>query len=422
MLGTMKDSGQEWIGTIPESWDIKRIAALYSPRNTKVSDEDYPPLSVTMQGVLPQLENVAKTDNHSNRKLVKKGDFAINSRSDRRGSCGISQYDGSVSLINTVLKPTGKMNPTYYNWLFHTTLFADEFYKWGHGIVDDLWSTNWQDMKSICVTVPPLDEQAKIADFLDEKCAEIDKLSEDIQKQIDILEEYKKSVITRAVTKGLDPNAEMKESGIQWIGKMNSTFARKKIKNACSMIGSGTTPQSSNTEFYNDGSINWIQSGDIYGKEEVTDVAVKVSPMALHASSSLKVYKAPFIVIAMYGGSVGNTAVSRINACTNQAVCCLKPNSNTNLKYLYYWIQFCKEDFLVKAEGGGQPNISQDKIRNQWILLPDIAKQEKIVTYLDKICGEINDSIATKRQQIENLETYKKSIIYEYATGKKRVV
>ena len=187
------------------------------------------------------------------------------------------------------------------------------------------------------------------------------------------------------------------------------------------MIGSGTTPQSSNTEFYNDGSINWIQSGDIYGKEEVTDVAVKVTPMALHASSSLKVYKAPFIVIAMYGGSVGNTAVSRINACTNQAVCCLKPNSDTNLKYLYYWIQFCKEDFLVKAEGGGQPNISQDKIRNQWILLPDIVEQEKIVTYLDMICDEINDSIATKRQQIENLDTYKKSIIYEYVTGKKRV-
>ena len=146
-----------------------------------------------MQGVLPQLETVAKTDDHSNRKLVKKGDFAINSRSDRRGSCGISQYDGSVSLINTVLKPIGKMNPIYYNWLFHTTLFADEFFKWGHGIVDDLWSTNWQDMKSICVTVPPLDEQEKIADFLDEKCAEIDRLSEDIQKQIDILEEYKKS-------------------------------------------------------------------------------------------------------------------------------------------------------------------------------------------------------------------------------------
>lgn len=271
------------------------------------------------------------------------------------------------------------------------------------------------------IVVPDLEYQIEVADFLDDKCSKIDNLSDSIQRQIAILEEYKKSIITRAVTKGLNPNAEMKDSGIQWIGKMNSAFSRKKIKNVCSKIGSGTTPQSSNTEFYNDGSINWIQSGDIYGKEEITDVAVKVAPIALHASSSLKVYSAPFIVIAMYGGSVGNTAVSRINACTNQAVCCLKPNSNTNLKYLYYWIQFCKEDFLIKAEGGGQPNISQDKIRNQWILLTDIAEQEKIVTYLDRVCDEINNSIATKRQQIENLDTYKKSIIYEYTTGKKHV-
>lgn len=197
---TMKESGQKWIGVIPNNWEIKRIGALYSPRNTKVSDEDYPPLSVTMQGVLPQLETVAKTDDHSNRKLVRKGDFAINSRSDRRGSCGISQYDGSVSLINTVLKPVGAMNPIYYNWLFHTSLFADEFYKWGHGIVDDLWSTNWQDMKSICVTVPPLDEQKEIADYLDQKCAEIDDSINGKKEQLKKIIDYKKSIIYEYVT------------------------------------------------------------------------------------------------------------------------------------------------------------------------------------------------------------------------------
>lgn len=154
-MEALKDSKVEWLGKIPEDWKVERIGTLYSLRNSKVSDEDYPPLSVTMQGILPQLETVAKTDDHSNRKLVKKGDFAINSRSDRRGSCGISDYDGSVSLINIVLKPNAKMNPVYYNWLFHTSLFADEFYKWGHGIVDDLWTTNWQDMKNIFVTIPP---------------------------------------------------------------------------------------------------------------------------------------------------------------------------------------------------------------------------------------------------------------------------
>ena len=114
----MKDSGIPWIGEIPEGWSIDTIGNLYALRNEKVSDKDYPPLSVTKQGIVPQLETAAKTDDGDNRKLVKVGDFAINSRSDRRGSCGISAYDGSVSLINTVITPREQMNPCFYNWLF----------------------------------------------------------------------------------------------------------------------------------------------------------------------------------------------------------------------------------------------------------------------------------------------------------------
>ena len=116
----MKQSGIDWIGEIPDDWNVNKIDSLYTPRNTKVSDKDYPPLSVTMQGIVPQLATAAKSDDGDNRKLVKKGDFAINSRSDRRGSSGVSAYDGSVSLINTILTPRGEMNPIYYNWLFHT--------------------------------------------------------------------------------------------------------------------------------------------------------------------------------------------------------------------------------------------------------------------------------------------------------------
>lgn len=159
----MKDSGTTWLGTIPQSWELSRIGSLYQLRITKVSDKDYPPLSVTNRGIVPQLESAAKTNSHDDRKLVKRGDFAINSRSDRRGSCGISPYDGSVSLINTILAPREEMNPKYYDWLFHTVQFGDEFYKWGHGIVDDLWTTGWQDMKKILIPVPSLVEQEQIA-------------------------------------------------------------------------------------------------------------------------------------------------------------------------------------------------------------------------------------------------------------------
>lgn len=158
----MKHSGVDWLGDIPADWKIGRIGHLYTEQKEKVSDIEFSPLSVTMKGILPQLSTAAKTDahddSHDHRKLVRKGDFAINSRSDLRGSCGISPYDGSVSLINTILTPRKEMHPVYYDWLFHSTMFADEFYKWGHGIVDDLWTTNWQDMKKISVPVPPLDE------------------------------------------------------------------------------------------------------------------------------------------------------------------------------------------------------------------------------------------------------------------------
>ncbi len=196
----MKDSGIEWIGNVPAEWTINKIDSVYSLRNEKVSDKDYMPLSVTMKGIVPQLESAAKTNDGDNRKLVRKGDFAINSRSDRRGSCGISELDGSVSLINLVLKPRGEMNNRYYNWLFHTEKFADEFYKWGHGIVDDLWTTRWIDMRKISVPMPPLSEQKEIADYLDNKCAQIEELISAKQSQIETLESYKKSLIYEYVT------------------------------------------------------------------------------------------------------------------------------------------------------------------------------------------------------------------------------
>lgn len=196
----MKDSGTYWLGKIPTHWDISRIGSVYTLRNTKVSDKEYEPLSVTMKGIVPQLETAAKTNAHDDRKLVKTGDFVINSRSDRRGSCGISPLDGSVSLINTVLAPLNDMNPEYYNWLFHTIEFADEFYKWGHGIVDDLWTTGWQDMKRILIPYPPLNEQADIATYLNVRCSDIDTVIAKKQEQLATLADYKKSVIYEYVT------------------------------------------------------------------------------------------------------------------------------------------------------------------------------------------------------------------------------
>lgn len=196
----MRDSGIEWIGQTPATWGLLRISSLYDLRSQKVSDKEHPPLSVTMNGVVPQLETVAKTNDGDNRKLVKAGDFVINSRSDRRGACGIAAQDGSCSLINTVLTPKHSINNRYFSYLFRSALFADEFYRWGHGIHDDLWTTNWNDMKSIQVPVPPLEDQETIANYLDGKVTEIDSTVSGIRKQIELLGKYRKQVINDAVT------------------------------------------------------------------------------------------------------------------------------------------------------------------------------------------------------------------------------
>ena len=179
-LDRMKNSGIEWIGEIPEDWNLIKIGSVFQCRNEKVNDTDYPPLSVSKGGVVPQMESVAKTDANDNRKLVLKNDFVINSRSDRKQSCGLSVLDGSVSLINTVIYTIDEkiILSRYTDYLLKNYGFAEEFYRWGHGIVADLWTTRWQEMKNIVLPLLSVDEQQHIADYLDKKCAAVDRLIE----------------------------------------------------------------------------------------------------------------------------------------------------------------------------------------------------------------------------------------------------
>ncbi len=209
---------------------------------------------------------------------------------------------------------------------------------------------------------------------------------------------------------------KMKDSGIEWIGEIPKEWVRCKIKNICSLIGSGTTPTSGNIVFYENGIINWIQSGDIYGKSIISEVSTLITEKSLLINNALKIYKAPFIVIAMYGASVGNTAISYIDACTNQACCCVKPKEDVKLKFLFYWINICKIDFLFRAEGSGQPNISQEKIKNQFFVFPPINEQQKIADFLDEKCVEIDSLSSDIQSQISILEDYEKSVIKEAVT------
>lgn len=420
----MKSSNTEWLGDIPAEWDVAQIGNYYELRNEKVSDYDFEPLSVTMKGIVPQLATAAKSDDHSNRKLVKKGDFVINSRSDRRGSCGISPLDGSVSLINTVMEPRGEMNPQYYNWLFHTEQFADEFYKWGHGIVDDLWTTRWQEMKKILIVAPSPDEQQAIADYLDETCSKIDEIIAEAKASIDEYKELKQSVIFEAVTKGLDKNVEMKDSGVEWIGEIPVDWNIAKI-NRVAWTTSGATPlRSKETEYYDNAVIRWVRTLDL-NNGHVTDSSEKITETALK-NSSCSIMPVKTVCVAMYGGSgtIGKSGILEVECATNQAICSIVSDKKVlNPDYLHYVIMAVRKYWMKYAVGTRKdPNINQQIIAQMRIPIPQLSKQDIIVNHLDKVTDKCDSLIAEKESLINDLEAYKKSLIYEVVTGKRRVV
>lgn len=418
---TYKDSGIAWIGNIPSEWEIKKLGNFYTQRNEKVSDKDFSPLSVTMQGILPQLETAAKTNDGDNRKLVRVGDFAINSRSDRRGSCGISPYDGSVSLINTVLCPKDKMNAKFYNWLFHTTMFADEYYKWGHGIVDDLWTTRWSEMKNISVVEPPLSEQQAIASYLDEKCGEIDSLISLQEEMISELQAYKQSVITEAVTKGLDSNVPMKDSGVEWIGMIPEGWNVSSLKH----IINGHLQYGANESgtLFEEGLPRYVRITDILDNKLREDIQ-KQSLTEEQASGFI--LRDKDILFARSGGTVGKSFIYRrkygrcafagylIKAAINQ---------KNDADFIYYYTLSSSYDewkkrIFIQAT---IQNIGADKYSLMEIPLPPLSEQQAIAFYLDEKTSQINSLIAIKQEKITELKDYKKSIIYEYVTGKKKV-
>lgn len=424
----MKDSGTSWLGIIPKDWELSKINSVYVLRVQKVSDKEYSPLSVTMNGIVPQLETAAKTNAHDDRKLVRKGDFVINSRSDRRGSCGVSEYDGSVSLINIVMKPRDEMNPVYYNWLFHTVQFADEFYKWGHGIVDDLWTTNWRDMKHIDISVPPIKTQQKIADFLDKKCSEIDALHSEIEKQIETLAEYKKSIITEAVTKGLDPDVEMKDSGVEWIGEIPKGWEVSKIK----YLFSASKGLSITKENLTEEGLPVVSYGQIHSK---TNTGVDISNELLrfipydyqYNNKSCKVNKFDFIFADTsedFDGC-GNCVYKRnddlLFAGYHSIVLHSKHNRDNRYLAFLFLTDLWRKQLRERASGVKVFSITQKNITNSSVVLPSKEEQKNIADYLDKKCSDIDSIIADKKQQLVILEKYKKSLIYEYVTGKKEV-
>lgn len=424
MKRSYKDSNVEWLGLIPEDWKIGKIGQVYTERREKVSDEDYPPLSVTMQGIVPQLSSAAKSDAHDNRKLVLAGDFAINSRSDRRGSCGISKYDGSVSLINTVLKPKAKMNPNYYDWVFHSTVFADEYYKWGHGIVDDLWTTNWQEMKRISIPIPSITEQEIIADFLKNECEEIDLLILNTKQSIEEYKKMKRIIITNATTKGLRANVKLKASGVEWIGEIPENWEVLKFKYLATDVfkGAGITKE----DVKENGEIPCVRYGEIYTKYNFHFDECK-SRTNEDCVSQPRYFSYGDILFTCTGELVEEIGKAVVYLGDEKCMAggdIIVARHKQNPIFMSYALN---SNYAQSQRSYGKAKLkvvhaSAYDINNTIMVMPPIKEQEEIAEYLDEQCREIDSVIETKNLLVQELELYKKSLIYEYVTGKRRVV
>lgn len=434
-METMKQSGVQWIGEIPQDWNTKRIKYVANLKgrigwqgltsNEYQDDGAYLITGVDFSDGGIDWENCAhipmKRWEEAKDIQIQNGDLLIT----KDGTIGkvaiVTDMPGETSLNSGVLRimPIEGHSHRFLYWV----LKSDEFWNWfnfrnaGNSTIIHLYQG---DFAEFLYAFPNYEEQEAIADFLDENCGKLDTTITAIEEQIDILQNYKISLIKETVTKGLDKTTPTKDSGIQWVGKIPINWKIKKIKHCMDVIGSGTTPESGNDRFYG-GDYPWIQSGDLYKKSKIETTTSSITEYAVKEYPALRFYQRDFLVIAMYGASVGNVAISNISAYVNQACCVLKPNKDFDLQYLYYWLFICKEDFIASSFGGGQPNISQQIIKNQYVLQPTIYEQKEISNFLDRSVDTIETIINSKQNQVNTLLNYKKSIIFEYVTGKKRI-
>ena len=423
MSREMKQSGVPWLKDIPMDWNIERGKNVLVLQKRPVRNDDdvvtcFRDGEVILRS-LRRTEGFTMSDKEIGYQGINQGDIVIHGMDGFAGAMGVSKSTGKGSPVLIVCTPKYDAIPQYLIYYLRALAMTDVFIALATGIRERSCDLRWNKISELEFILPSSTEQQEIADFLDKKCGEVDEMIALQEQIIEELKAYKQSVITEAVTKGLNPNVPMKDSGIEWIGEIPEHWRIDKVIRSFGLIGSGTTPKSTEDDNFV-GNIRWIQSGDINGGI-MFECKNRISESTLKKTSALKVYNPPFIIVAMYGASVGNTSISTIDGCVNQA-CCVLSDTHLNLDYTFNVIKTCKDYWLKKAVGGGQPNISQDTIKSTWIPIPPTNEQQSIADYLDKKCGEIDALIAIKQQKIESLKEYKKSIIYEYVTGKKEVV
>lgn len=415
-----KDSGEQWLGQVPSHWEIKRLGSYFTERRVKVSDKDYEPLSVTKLGVFPQWENVAKTNDGENRKLVKAGDFVINSRSDRRGSSGVSDRDGSVSLINIVLQPRHNIYSRFCNYLLKSHAFIEEYYRNGRGIVADLWTTRYDEMKLIKLVLPPIEEQILMCDYLDSITTEIDKAIAQQQRMIVLLNERKQIIIQNAVTKGLDPNVPMKDSGVDYIGQIPATWELKKIKYLAS-YNDEALPE--NTK--KDTEIDYVEIGDVSFGQGITNSTKYLFGDA--PSRARRITKKGDIIISTVRTYLKAVAViDKDDLIVSTGFMVIRPNTRMiDGRFMSYAVLASSliNEIEKISVGTSYPAVNAWQAADLKIAYPNSKEeQERIADYLFKVESYVEIAINRHKMAIDVLQERKRIIINDVVTGKIKVL
>lgn len=424
MSREMKDSGVAWIGEIPKGWGLEKAKLLFK-QSTSRGNERLVLLSATQdRGVInkSELDGVVQVSANADLNLFKTvhvNDFVISLRSFQ-GGFELSKEEGVISPAYTVFRMLYQLYPHYYRYLFKSIGFIDKINSLTVGIRE---GKNIQYKDFANMIIPQIDEieQQTIANYLDEKCAEIDNLISLLEEMIGELKAYKQSVITEAVCKGLNKNAPMKESGIEWIGEIPRDWGICRLKNHIIF-----NPKHKNEKgLCNDDIVSFmpmecLRTGNIEPKSTTYQIAQAYTPFENDDIVMAKVtpcFENGNIAIAYdllngYGFGSSELFVFR---CNNEL-------SNT---FLYYYLQsnFAKAIGVSSMTGtGGLKRVNPTTLNNIQLLFPPLSEQQTIANYLDEKCGNIEGLIAIKQAKIDELKEFKKSLIYEYVTGKKSVI
>jgi len=429
-----KDSGIQWIGRIPEGWEVHRLKFLLSSlesgsRETGGGNQ----LDEGIFSLGGEHINWNGTLNLENPKLISEEYYNLMNQGKLKINDVLLVKDGATIGKTAFFrkKEFEKMtvnehvflmrsNKRIYPKLLYYLICGDSGFK--QIKLTEVGSAqggiNQDFIAKIYFSIPgDKQDQTAIANFLDKETSRIDSLIEKDKRLIELLKEKRTALINHAVTKGIDPNVKMKDSGINWIGEIPVGWEIRKVSRSFDIIGSGTTPKSQEASYYDKGDIPWIITGDL-NDSLLKEPSKKITKETLINYSVLKMYPKNSLIIAMYGATIGKIALLNMEACTNQACCVLAKSRIFETKYVFYWFIANKKNIISYSYGGGQPNISQDVVKTLKIPLPPRSEQQKIVRYLDKAVVKIDKTIQKIEEKIKLLEEYKKSLIHHLVTGK----